>query len=100
MKCGVEKLQVKEANDEVKTATTPVWLFLAGFVLMFTGVCFLFAASALQGNVDISSGGIIFVGPIPVIFGAGSHAYLAIFLAAVLTIIGVVIFFLMRKTRV
>jgi uncharacterized membrane protein len=92
-------LQVKEANDEEKIAVAPVWLFLVGFVLMSIGVVVLFAA-ALQGNVDISGGGIIFVGPIPVIFGAGSHAYLAIFLAAILTIIGFVIFFLMRKTRV
>ena len=93
-------MQVKEANGEVKIAVAPVWLFLVGFVLMSIGVVVLFVAAALQGNVDISGGGVIFVGPIPVIFGAGSHAYLAIFLAAILTIIGFVIFFLMRKTRV
>jgi uncharacterized membrane protein len=93
-------LQVKEASDEVKIAVMPVWLFLVGFVLMFVGVSILFVAAALQGNFDISGGGIIFVGPIPVIFGAGSHAYLAIFLAAILTIIGFIVFFLMRKTRV
>ena len=93
-------MQVKEANDEVKIAVTPVWLLLVGFVLTSIGVVVLFAAAALQGNVDISGGGIIFVGPIPIIFGAGPHAYLAIFLAAILTIIGFVIFFLMRKTRV
>lgn len=93
-------MQAKEANDEVKIAVAPVWLFLVGFVLMSIGVVVLFAAAVLQGNVDISGGGIIFVGPIPVIFGAGTHAYLAIFLAAILTIIGFVIFFLMRKTRV
>jgi len=96
----LKKLQAKGANDEVKIAVAPVWLFLVGFVLMSVGVVVLFAAAALQGNVDISGGGIIFVGPIPIIFGAGSHAYFAIFLAAVLTIIGFVMFFLMRKTRV
>ena len=96
----LKKLQAKEANDEVKIAATPMWLFFVGFVLMFVGVSILFVASALQGNVDISGGGVIFVGPIPVIFGAGSHAYLAIFLAAILTIIGFIVFFLMRKTRV
>ena len=93
-------MQVKEANDEVKITVTPVWLFLVGFVLMFVGVSILFVASALQGNVDISGGGIIFIGPIPIIFGTGTHAYLVIFLAAILTIIGFVMFFLMRKTRV
>ena len=93
-------MQAKEANDEEKITVTPVWLFLVGFALMFVGVSILFVAATLQGNVDISGGGVIFVGPIPVIFGAGSHAYLVIFLAAVLTIIGFIVFFLMRKTRV
>jgi len=92
-------LYVEEANKEVKTAMTPVWLFLAGFVLMFTGVVALFATSALQGNVDINVGGVVFIGPVPIIFGAGTHAYLAIVLAVVLTIIGFIVFFLMRKTR-
>ena len=100
MNMELKRLQAKEANDEVKTAVTPVWLFLAGFVLMFAGVIVLFAAAVLQGNVDISGGGVIFVGPIPIIFGAGTHAYFAIFIAAILTIIGFIVFLWLRKTRV
>jgi uncharacterized membrane protein len=95
-----KKLQIEDVDEQARFDSTPVWLFLIGFVLMFAGVVVLFVASALQGNVDISGGGVIFIGPIPIIFGAGPNATLVILLAAILTIIGFIMFFWLRKTRV
>jgi uncharacterized membrane protein len=72
-------------------------LFLFGFLLMFVGVVVIVAAALLSGDADVSGGAIIFVGPIPIILGAGTDAFLAIVLAAVLTVIGFIVFFWMRR---
>jgi uncharacterized membrane protein len=72
-------------------------LLFFGFLLMFVGVLVILASALLSGDANVSGGAIIFVGPIPIILGAGTDAFLAIILAAVLTIIGFVMFFWMRK---
>ena len=75
----------------------PMKLFLLGFLVMFVGVIVIVAYALLSGDADVSGGAIIFVGPIPIILGAGADAFLAIVLAAVLTIIGFIVFFWMRR---
>jgi uncharacterized membrane protein len=72
-------------------------LFLLGFMLTFIGFIVIVVAALLSGDADVSGGAIIFVGPIPIILGAGTNAFLAIVLAAVLTVIGFIVFFWMRK---
>jgi len=87
-----------EVEQEQELASSlPMKLFLIGFFLMFAGVIVLMASALLGGDGTMSAGAIIYVGPIPIIFGAGPYAFLAIVLAAVLTIIGFIVFFLMRK---
>ena len=78
-------------------SSLPMKLLLFGFLLMFVGVLVIFASALLSGDANVSGGVIIFVGPIPIIVGAGADAFLAIVLAAVLTIIGLVVFFWMRR---
>jgi len=73
-------------------------LFVLGFLLMFAGIVVLIFAAALEGNMNVSGAGIFFIGPIPIILGAGPLALFAILLATVLTIIGFVLFFWLRKT--
>jgi uncharacterized protein (TIGR00304 family) len=91
-------MQNQEAKQEAsKVNVAATWLLIVGFTLMFAGIIVTIAASAFQGNMDISGGGIVFIGPIPIIFGTGPHAFLAIVLAAVLTIIGFLVFFYLRR---
>jgi len=94
-----KRLHAEDSGGKARFDSAPVLLFLIGFVLIFAGIVVLIIASALQGNVDISVGGIVFIGPIPVVFGAGPNAFLAIVLAAILTIIGFIVFLWLRKTR-
>jgi len=77
----------------------PLRLFLVGFFLMFLGVIVLFVAAALQGDTDVSVGSVVFIGPIPIILGAGPNASFALLLALILTIVGFVAFFWLRKTK-
>jgi uncharacterized protein (TIGR00304 family) len=90
-------MQNQEAEEASTVNVAATWLLVSGFILMFAGIIILVATSVLQGNMDISGGGIVFIGPIPIIFGAGPNAFLAILLAAILTIIGFVVFFWLRK---
>jgi len=57
---------------------------------------FVVAATILFGATT-SFGAIAFVGPIPIILGAGPHSIWVITLALALTVLGVVLFVLLRK---
>ena len=72
-------------------------LLLLGFALTFVGVIVIMVSALLSGDANVSGGVLIFVGPIPIIVGAGTDPFLAVVLAAVLTIIGFVVFFWMRR---
>jgi len=72
-------------------------IFLIGFLLVFLGTIILIIAG-LMGEISQSSGLIIFIGPIPIVLGAGKHSLLAIFLAILLTIIGIVLFLIFQRT--
>jgi uncharacterized membrane protein len=67
-------------------------LFLVGFFLIFTGVVFMMASSFVSGD-NVSTGVIIIVGPIPIVVGTGPHAFFVVFLAVVLTVFCLILFF-------
>ena len=86
-----------ETEQEESRSSLPTRLFLFGFLLVFAGVIVIMASAFLSGDANMSSGAIIYVGPIPIILGAGTDAFLMIILAAVLTVIGFIVFFWIRK---
>jgi uncharacterized membrane protein len=53
-------------------------------------------AMALSGS-PVSFGTVVFVGPIPIVLGAGPHSLWAISLAVAITILGVILFLVLRK---
>jgi len=84
-------------QEQESPSSLPMRLFLLGFLLVFAGVVVIMVSALLGGNGTVSGGAVIFVGPIPIILGAGPDAFLAIIIAAVLTLIGYVVFFWMRR---
>jgi uncharacterized membrane protein len=89
--------EAEAEQQEEASSNLPLKLFLFGFLLMFAGVVVLVASALLEGDGTVSGGVVIFVGPIPIILGAGPYASLAIVSAAILTIIGFVMFLYLRK---
>lgn len=89
--------ETERQQQEEVPSSLPLKLFLFGFVLMFAGVVVLVASVLLGGDGTVSGGVVVFVGPIPIILGAGPYASLVVVFAAVLTIIGFVMFFWLRK---
>ena len=73
------------------------FLLAAGLVLVLVGVLVVFVA-ALSGNSSSSSVGVvIFIGPIPIVFGAGPDAGLLVLAGALISVVSITIFLAMRK---
>lgn len=82
---------------EAFTWSTPFKLFLLGFLIIFVGVIVMMIAAVFLGA---SAGAMIWILPFPpVIVGVGPHLYsiwMAI-LAVAVVVLGVVVFFALRK---
>lgn len=48
-------------------------LIFIGFVALFTGL----AASSLKGEANVKGGGVVFLGPVPIVFGTDSGSAVA-----------------------
>ncbi|MDH5795215.1 MAG: DUF131 domain-containing protein [Candidatus Bathyarchaeota archaeon] len=74
-------------------------VFLAGFFFIFIGVVIVMIATLIYGLPD-SAGLIVFIGPIPIVLGAGEYSLPAILLAIALTILSIAFFIVLRKQKV
>jgi len=74
-------------------------VFLLGFLLIFAGMVILMIAAVLDGLPE-SLGLIVFIGPIPIILGAGEYSFWAIILAIILTILAIAFFIILGKERI
>ena len=71
---------------------------LLGLALVFVGVAVLVVASVVLGGSG-SVGGVILIGPIPIVFGAGPDAGWLIGISIILTVVSLVLFLVMNKRR-
>jgi uncharacterized membrane protein len=75
-------------------------LLILGFVLVVVGVAFILVATAFYGSGSASGGVVIFVGPFPIVIGAGPDITWIVLFSTVLTVLSIVMFFVMnRKIR-
>ncbi|MCW4009716.1 MAG: DUF131 domain-containing protein [Candidatus Bathyarchaeota archaeon] len=90
-----------DESQEAGASGSSRWLFLliaAGLVLIFMGVIVIFAAAAFAGDGgSVSSGVVIFIGPIPIVFGSGPDSGLLVLVGAILAAVSVALFAVMRK---
>jgi uncharacterized membrane protein len=64
---------------------------LLGIVLVFIGIPVLVVASVVLGGSG-SVGGVILIGPIPIVFGAGSDSTLLIIISVILAVLSLALF--------
>jgi uncharacterized membrane protein len=94
----VKNLAVNYENKEDETEESEgsnrlSMLLTAGFVLIFAGVAAVLVAGGNSGSV----GGVIFIGPIPIVFGAGPDAGWLIFAGVVIAVLGMIMFYVFNK---
>lgn len=75
-----------------------LFLFIIGFFIIFVGIAFIAAAAMFSGE-QVNFGALIFIGPFPIVIGAGPEAVWMILFAVVLAVLSIVIFLVFYKRR-
>ncbi|MEM2102094.1 MAG: DUF131 domain-containing protein [Candidatus Bathyarchaeia archaeon] len=87
---------MSSTTDENKLTQFVSKLFLYGFVLIFVGTALILIANIFTEK-HAGTGGVIIIGPIPIIFGGGEDFWLAILVGIVFTIVSAVLYLLLRR---
>ena len=89
-------MQSEEDEEEGFAVSNRLFTFLMlGIALVFLGVAVIVVASIVLGGGSV--GGIILIGPIPIVFGAGPDAVWLIAISVVLSVISLVLFLIMNR---
>jgi uncharacterized membrane protein len=87
-----------EAVDEGVAVSSRLFLLLiSGFVLVCVGIAVIVVASVLYGGGSVSGGVVIFIGPFPIVIGAGPDVSLIILVSVILAVLSVVVFLVMNR---
>ena len=92
-------LSDEEAEDEgIGLSGRLLGFLLLGIALVFVGIAVIVVVSVVLGGSG-SLGGIILVGPIPIVFGAGPDAGWLIVISIILTAITVISFLILNRRQ-
>ena len=71
-------------------------LLILGFVFLTVGVIIVLVTAVFDSG-STSFGGAIFIGPFPIVFGAGPDATWLIAIGTVLAVLSMIVFLIMRR---
>jgi uncharacterized membrane protein len=83
-------------NEEISISGRLLSFLLLGIALVFVGIAVLVIALLVLDGLG-SVGGIILIGPIPIIFGSGPDAGWLIVISLILSIASIALFLIMKK---
>ena len=90
-------LSVDEAEDDgISISSRLLGFLLLGITLVFVGIAVLIVASFVFGGSG-SVGGVILIGPFPIVFGAGPDAGWLLAISVILTVVSVILFLVMNR---
>ena len=72
-------------------------LLFIGFFIALLGIMILTITAVLMSGGSTSLGIVIFIGPIPIVVGAGSEAQWLILFAVILAVLSIIMFMAIRK---
>ena len=70
-----------------------IWVF----VLVFVGIAVILVATVFYGSGSASVGAVIFIGPFPILIGAGSDVTLMILFSIILAVLSVVVLLVLNR---
>jgi uncharacterized membrane protein len=92
-------LSDEEAEDEgIGLSGRLLGFLLLGIALVFVGFAVIVVVSVVLSGSG-SAGGIILVGPIPIIFGAEPDASWLIVISIILTAVSIILFLILNKRQ-
>ncbi len=86
----------EETEENISVSRRLLSLLLLGITLVFAGITVLVIVSLVLGGSG-SVGGVILIGPVPIIFGAGENAGLLILFGATVTVLSLILFFVLNR---
>ena len=89
-----EETEIDE-GDGIEVSTRFMLLLMIGFVVVIVGIILI--ASSSFGSGSVSVGGVIFIGPFPIVFGAGPDVAWLIAISIILAVVCMVLFVLFRR---
>jgi uncharacterized membrane protein len=88
----------EEDDDEGFVVSSRFLAFLIlGIALVLVGIAVLVVVSLLSSSSSGSVGVVIFIGPFPIVFGAGPNALWLILIGIILAALSVAFFFVMNR---
>ncbi len=88
----------RETAEEGITVSSRFFLFLIlGFILIVVGIAMILIAAFLYGGTSASAGVVIFIGPFPIVIGAGPDVTWIILFSVILAVLSVVVFLVMNR---
>lgn len=85
-----------ENGDGIELSSRFLTLLMVGFAVLIAGISLLVFAF-LMGGGSASVGGVIFIGPFPIVFGAGSDAIWLVAIGMLIAIAMIIGFILIRR---
>jgi uncharacterized membrane protein len=85
------------ANSENVVSHRILMLFVAGFFMVFVGMIILIVATLFYGGGSTSFGALIFIGPIPIVVGAGPEAAWMVLFVLILAVLSIMMLLIMHK---
>ena len=74
------------------------FLFLIlGFILVFIGIIVILVSAVLYGGGSASFGAVIFIGPFPIVIGAGPETSWIVLFSIILAVLSVIMFFVLGR---
>ena len=96
MRSGEE--ETREAVEEGITVSSRFFLLLVlGFVLVVVGMAVILVAAVLYGGGSASGGAVIFIGPFPIVIGAGPDATWIVLFSIILAVLSIMVFLVMNR---
>jgi len=97
----MKKAAEKSENDEGSIAVSSRFfiLLILGFVFLTVGVIIVLATVVFNSG-STSFGGVIFIGPFPIVFGAGPDAAWLIAIGIAIAVLSIIAFIIMRRKMV
>lgn len=90
--------QPDEQTGGVTVSSRLFGVLMLGFLLVFVGIVVLVVAAVLGSGGSGSVGGVVFIGPIPIVFGAGPDSNWLIIISLIIAVV-MLTFFLVFSRR-
>jgi len=96
MKSGEEE-SVETIEESVSVSSRFFWLLIVGFVFVFIGIVVIFVAAILYSAGSASAGAAIFIGPFPIVIGAGPDVAWIVLFSIIIAVLSILVFWVMNR---